>query len=142
VTSSTRHGAADDAYSSPTVLLLDDDGGTLLVLHTILNSTSVEVIECEDEVCAIDSCRSRGRRIDLLVADVILKASNGPAVAREVRHLQPAMRVLFISGFSLSELDRRHLLHPDEIVPNRVEFLQKPFSGDDFLQSVGKLLAS
>jgi response regulator RpfG family c-di-GMP phosphodiesterase len=125
-----------------TIVLLDDDVTTLLVLHTILEQTDAYVVECEDEPCAVRCCQERLRRVDLLVADVVLQGSNGPAVARKVRPSQPLMRLLFISGFSLQELHRRGLLSPDEIAEGSAEFLQKPFSPEEFTRRVAKLLAN
>lgn len=125
-----------------TIVLLDDDPATLLVLHTILEPTDAEVIECEDEPCAVRSCQERLRRVDLLVADVVLQGSNGPAVARKIRASQPLMRLLFISGFSLQELHRRGLLSPDDVAEGSADFLQKPFTPEEFVRRVAKLLAN
>jgi CheY-like chemotaxis protein len=125
--------------SRSTIVLLDDDATTLMVLHTILEQTDADIIECEDEPCAVSWCE-RQNRIDLLVADVVLQGSNGPAVVRRIRPSQPLMRLLYISGFSLTELHRRGLLSPTEISDGSVEFLQKPFSPEEFRRRVAKLL--
>jgi DNA-binding NtrC family response regulator len=123
-----------------TILLLDDDSNTLLVLHTILERTEARILECANEPCAVQHCETFSRGIDLLVADVVLQDSNGPAVARKVRQLQPDMRLLYISGFSLPELQRRGLLSSQQMLPGAVEFLQKPFSSEQFLDQVNRLL--
>ncbi|HVW07107.1 MAG TPA: response regulator [Bryobacteraceae bacterium] len=123
-----------------TILLLDDDTNTLLVLHTILERTAARILECANEPCAVQHCEAFSRSIDLLVADVVLQDSNGPAVARKVKQLQPDMRLLYISGFSLPELQRRGLLSSQQMSPGAVEFLQKPFSSEQFLNHVNKLL--
>ncbi len=126
--------------STPTILLLDDDANTLLALHAILDRTAAQVIECEDETCTLSWCQQLQSKIDLLVADVILKVTNGPEVVRQVKPLQPLMRLLFISGFSLSELRKRGLLSDADLAPGSIEFLQKPFSPETFLASVQSLL--
>jgi two-component system cell cycle sensor histidine kinase/response regulator CckA len=128
------------ARKQSTVLLLDDDANTLLVLHAMLESTQARVIECENETCAVHWCEELQASIDLLVADVILKASTGPAVVRRVKPLQPLMRLLFISGFSLAELQIRGLLRSDDMAAPHVEFLQKPFSHDQFRATIQSLL--
>jgi DNA-binding NtrC family response regulator len=125
-----------------TILLLDDDTNTLLVLHAILEKTAARVIECDAEPCAVRTCEELLRSIDLLVADVVLEDSNGPAVVRKVKPLQPLMRLLYISGFSMPELQRRGLLSMSEMSPGWVEFLQKPFSSEQFLDTVGRLLVN
>ena len=128
--------------STPTILLLDDDANTLLALHAILERTAANVIECENENCTLNWCQRMQSKIDLLVADVVLKMTNGPAVVRQVKPLQPLMRLLFISGFSLSELRKRGLLSDEELAPGSIEFLQKPFSPEAFLASVQSLLTA
>jgi DNA-binding NtrC family response regulator len=125
----------------PTVLILDDDANTLIALHAILDRTDAHVIECEDEGCVMNWCAEESTSIDVMVADVVLPKSNGPDVVRRVKPLRPLMRLLFISGFSLPELQRRGLIRDDDLVPGRIEFLQKPFSPDKFLQAVNTLLA-
>jgi two-component system, cell cycle sensor histidine kinase and response regulator CckA len=126
--------------SARTILLLDDDSTTLLVLHAVLERTEARIIECEAEPCALRWCEELSKKIDLLVSDVVLEYSNGPAVVQKVRPLQPWMRLLYISGFSLPELERRGLLSTEEMVPGNVEFLQKPFSPEQFLDTVSRLL--
>jgi two-component system cell cycle sensor histidine kinase/response regulator CckA len=123
-----------------TILLLDDDSNTLLVLRAILEPTRANVIQCETESCVVQHCEELQKSIDLLVADVILQDSNGPAVVRKIKPLQPFMRLLYISGFSMVELQRRGLLTATEMAPGSVEFLQKPFSRDQFLERVRTLL--
>ena len=123
-----------------TILLLDDDSNTLLVLHAILERTTARVLECATEPCVVRQCETCSNGIDLLVADVILEDSNGPAVARKVKELQPYMHLLYISGFSLPELQRRGLLSQKEMSPGAVDFLQKPFSPEQFLHRVNQLL--
>jgi len=123
-------------------MLLDDDSNTLLVLHTILERTEARVIECADEPCAVRKCTELKSGIDLLVADVVLQDSNGPAVVRKVKPHQPLMRLLYISGFSLNELQQRGLLSAKEMNPGSVEFLQKPFTPKQFLENVTRLLVT
>lgn len=123
-----------------TILLLDDDSNTLLALHSILERMEARVIECASGPCAIRHCTELGSAIDLLVADVILQDSNGPAVVRKVKPLQPLMRLLYISGFSMADLQRRGLLSASDMTPGSVEFLQKPFSPKEFLENVERLL--
>ena len=136
------HSAGNGSDDSRTILLLDDDSNTLLVLHTLLEKTAARVIECESEPCALQTCEHLMKRIDLLVADVVLEGSNGPAVARKLKPMQPMMRLLYISGFSLSDLHRRGFLSSAEMSPGSVEFLQKPFSQEEFLESVQRLLTA
>jgi response regulator RpfG family c-di-GMP phosphodiesterase len=128
------------ADKNVTILLLDDDSNTLIALNSILQRTEACVIGCVDEPCAVRHCMQYRQGIDLMIADVVLPDSNGPAVVRKLRPLQPLMRLLYISGFSMTELQRRGLLSAAEMAPGSVEFLQKPFSPKEFLDNVQRLL--
>ncbi|HLG94934.1 MAG TPA: response regulator [Bryobacteraceae bacterium] len=140
MTSTDSEVALGESAKGRTILLLDDDANTLIALQSILERTQAQVIECANEPCAVRQCTAREKSIDLLVADVILQDSNGPAVVRKVKPHQPLMRLLYISGFSMTELKRRGLLSSADIAPGSVEFLQKPFSPQEFLHNVERLL--
>ncbi len=73
---------------------------------------------------------------------IVLEDINGPAVARQIKELQPLIRLLYMSGFSLPELQRRGRLSSSEMAPGSTEFLQKPFSATQFLPSVEGLLVT
>lgn len=142
LTSNNPDTLSHESDDNRTILLLDDDSNTLFALHSILETMEARVIECANEPCAVRHCTTLLRSIDLLVADVVLQDSNGPAVVQKVKPLQPLMRLLYISGFSLTELQRRGLLSSSDMVPGSIEFLQKPFSPHEFLKSVGRLLVN
>ena len=124
------------------MLLLDDDPSTLLVLRAVLESKGVEVLESLDAKAAVKHCQERPGGIDVLVADVILGDTNGPAVVRRVKYLQPEMRLLFISGFALEDLVRRGILDPHDLAADCAAFLQKPFTAAALLENVHRLLSS
>ena len=123
-----------------TILLLDDDRNTLLVLHSLLEKTDARVIECAEEPCALRCSDELQQSVDLLVVDVILQDSNGPAVVRKLKPSQSRMRILYISGFGLDDLERRGVLSAGDMTRGLVEFLQKPFSSEQFLDTVQRLL--
>lgn len=126
----------------PTVLLLDDDPNTLLVLRAVLEGKGAEVLESLNEATAVRHCQERSGGIDVLVADVMLQDTDGPAVVRRVKYLQPQMRLLFISGFGIDELGSRGVLDISDLAAEYAGFLQKPFTAEDFVASVYRLVGS
>ena len=128
--------------AAPTVLLIDDDANTLIALGAILERHRIRVHDTEEESGAIQWCHSTEESIDVFVADVILQNTNGPHVVRKLKVLQPSARVLFISGFDLKELSRRGLLSEADLTTGSVEFLQKPFASEAFLEAVEKLISA
>jgi two-component system cell cycle sensor histidine kinase/response regulator CckA len=71
----------------------------------------------------------RTTRIHLIVMDIGLPGERGPAVARDLRELHPAARILYISG----NLGMRE----EDTTPDGPHwFLQKPFSPEQLLTTV------
>lgn len=126
--------------SSATALLLDDDPGVLLALGAILEDRGFRVLESVDEMSAAAHCKNHPGQIDVLIADIILRYSDGRTVVQRIKYLQPNMRLLFISGFALEDLATRGLLDPEDLAPGVAEFLQKPFTKEELLARVDNLL--
>ena len=62
-------------------------------------------------------------RIDLLVTDVVMPGMSGPQVALEMTRRRPAIKVVFLSGYSDEALGARGVLDPGTVL------LPKPFTG-------------
>jgi PAS domain S-box-containing protein len=105
-----------------TILLVEDEAGVRGLASIILRSCGYEVLEAADGPEAVRLCEGRVAEIDLLVTDVVMPRMNGPQLADRLRRLRPALRVLFVSGYT-----------DDAIVPTDVlaagqAFLHKPFT--------------
>jgi two-component system cell cycle sensor histidine kinase/response regulator CckA len=69
----------------------------------------------------------------VLLTDVIMPDMNGPALAQRLVAIRPALRVLFVSGYT-EEL-------PVLKTPgNKSQFLAKPFSSATLINAVAELL--
>ena len=64
----------------------------------------------------------KGRRIDLIVTDVIMPQMGGREMVERIRPILPHAKVLFISGYTGDALARPGELEPGIVV------LEKPFS--------------
>ena len=72
--------------------------------------------------------------IDLLVTDMTMPGFSGLELARRLGEKRPAMRVLFISGYTDQEAAQWGKLNQP------VQFLQKPFHPDAFLTKARQIL--
>ncbi len=125
-----------------TVLLLEDNDTSRFVIRTVLEDKGYQVLEATSAEEALGLCREHGARISILIADAILRDTNGPAVARQMTALIPGIPVLFISGYPREQLIHRGLLEPGDFPDRRTAFLQKPFLPKVLLSQVQQLTAA
>jgi YesN/AraC family two-component response regulator len=73
--------------------------------------------------------------LDLLITDVVMPGLSGPDLALRLQAELPALRTLFISGYS-----RDHVI-PETDAAQGIAFLAKPFTYEALIESVTALLA-
>lgn len=69
---------------------------------------------------------------DLLILDLQMPNLGGYAAYQRIRKLRPNVRVLFMSGSVSGDWDR--------VQQDKLPFLAKPFTGDQFVRAVRDLL--
>jgi two-component system cell cycle response regulator CpdR len=75
------------------------------------------------------------RRFDLLLADIVMPEMDGIELAQRASVADPALRVMFITGFAAVALNRR----AGTAKPARV--LSKPFHLRDLVEEINRALA-
>jgi DNA-binding NtrC family response regulator len=75
-----------------------------------------------------------GVEIDLLLTDVIMPKMQGPTVAKEVKKLQPEIRILFMSGHA------QPVLEAEEVLGTTFQMVEKPFDQKLLLEHVRRAL--
>jgi CheY-like chemotaxis protein len=104
-----------------TVLLVEDEKGVRALTRDILSGLGYHVLEAASGEEAL-GIAARQKTIHLLVADVVMPGMGGRVVAEQVKIRHPAVRSLFVSGYT-DDAVIRHGVFRDE-----VNFLQKPFT--------------
>lgn len=120
--------------------MLEDDVSSRFVLNEILERGGYNVLSSASLREAIDICRTHSDRIELLIADVVLRGNGGPEGVRELKLLQPGMAILFISGYPLELLENRGMVEKFNRPEERADFLQKPFTAQALLKAVRRLI--
>jgi len=122
--------ATNPTIPSPTILAVDDDRMILQLMDEVLRSAGYNVVTADGGRSAIETYKSLGSPIQLLLTDVIMPDLTGPVLAERLRSHQPDLQVLFVSGFHDAEMVQR-------FVSNKgFSLLPKPFTVDGLLREV------
>lgn len=112
------------------VLVVEDNEMVRALIVGMLGTFGYKVTETGSPREAIRIAGEPGRKIDLLISDMIMPEMNGRQVYDLIRATRPSLPALFISGYT-----------QDASIPNAqlgrgVRFLKKPFTVGDFLENV------
>jgi len=118
---------------SGTILLVEDEIDLRDLMSKYLRAKGYQVVEAGTGEAALEICKSCTGPIDLLITDIVMPGSSGPAVAKRVVEKWPALRTIFMSGYT----DRT--LGPN-LVGQNAAFFQKPFNLDSLARKVHALL--
>ncbi|MEA3247904.1 MAG: ATP-binding protein, partial [Gemmatimonadota bacterium] len=121
------------AGGSETILIVEDQAEVRRVAQVILRQLGYTTVTADGADDAIALLTADDPHVDLLLTDMVLPGTSGIELARRVTTVRPALRVLFMSGYS-SEAWGRHagaLQHP---------LLQKPFTPRTLARRVREVL--
>jgi two-component system cell cycle sensor histidine kinase/response regulator CckA len=122
------------AGGTETILLVEDDRLVRRFATAALQRLGYQVIAAETGDQAIRLAEELREPVDLLFTDVVMPGTNGPEVARRVRAVHPAVRVLYTSGYT----DDAIVHHG--VAAEGMAFLQKPYSPADVTAKVRAVL--
>ena len=128
--------AVKDLTGHGTIMLVEDDDPVRIFGARALRNKGYKVIEARSGEAALDLIRNTAETINLLITDVVMPHMDGPGLVREVREINPEMKVIFISGYTEDAFRQR--LDSDV----RIEFLPKPFSLKELAAKVRDVLAA
>jgi PAS domain S-box-containing protein len=117
-----------------TVLVCDDDEGVRRLLAEVLGLRAYRILQASNGKQALEVARHHRGPIHLLVTDLVMPEIGGMELAAELRRRDPALRVLYVSGYTE---DAATLSEP--LAPN-TRFLAKPFLPGDLTSAVFSML--
>lgn len=90
----------------PTLILLVDDEEMIRdVGGSILRSLGYEVVTASNGKEAVDIYRERGKEIALIIMDLVMPVMDGETAFREIRKINPDVKVIISSGYSADRMD-------------------------------------
>ena len=119
---------------SETVLLAEDEEVLRKLARDILELSGYHVLAATDCQNALSLCERHEGPIHLLLTDVVMPQMSGRELAERARALRPAMRVLYMSGYTDDSIVHHGVLDAG------VAFLEKPFTPDAMARKVREVL--
>jgi len=114
------------------VLLVEDDERLCESTTKTLRLLNYEVTSLVSPLTALEWLENSQRCPSILVTDLIMPCMNGAELARRARKIHPDLKVLFVSGYPGEVLD--------ELDPEGLEFLPKPYRSADLNTRIRKIL--
>jgi CheY-like chemotaxis protein len=128
------HGSEAPWMGSGLILVVDDDETVRTVARQVLELKGFQVLDAHDGRMAVDLVRQHGRGIGLVLLDMTMPHMGGEAAYREMRLLQPEIRVILSSGYSEVEAMGRFM------GKGLKGFIQKPYGPRELLDKIQEVL--
>jgi two-component system NtrC family sensor kinase len=123
------------ARSGECILVVEDDADVRAYVVETLGGLGYDVLQAESGEDALRLMDQPGN-IRLLLTDVVMPGINGRTLAEQARLRRPALKVLFMTGYS-----RNAIVHQGRLDPG-VELIQKPLTSEQLAAAVRKMLDS
>jgi CheY-like chemotaxis protein len=112
------------------ILLVDDEPMVLQMASDMLRKQGYIVTTASDGMDAVDSYRASPGSFDLVILDMIMPKQGGGETYRELKRIDPDVRVLLTSGYSLNG-------EAQKLLGKGVQgFIQKPYRRADLFRKV------
>ncbi len=116
-----------------TLLVVDDEEDVLDIMREALEEHGYKVFATSDSTVALDIYRRIFHETALVITDVVMPRMDGTELIRQIKKINPAVKVLAVSGYS------KYVAEKEEI--REIEgFLQKPFESYYLLSVVRRIL--
>lgn len=116
------------------ILLAEDDADLRRFLVKALEKAGHQVTAFGEGASAYEEIKQAA--FDLLLTDIVMPEMDGIELARRAAELDPALKIMFITGFAAVALN------PDSKAPKEAKVLSKPFHLRDLVDEVNRLMAA
>jgi two-component system, cell cycle sensor histidine kinase and response regulator CckA len=128
-----RSRSDDDSEPKGTVLVIDDDPTFLEAIRLILREAGYNVLTSSTGPKGLDMVRYAPKDVRLVLLDYNMPRFNGAETLEFLRKLNPALKVVAISGFRVAEL-------PESFHRGVEKFISKPFNNEELLKTVKEVI--
>lgn len=119
-----------DISGSGTILVAEDETGVRELLVEVLEKAGYNVITAVDGEDAVYKYRKNVEEINLCILDVMMPKKNGKQTYKELKAINPGVKVIFISGYT------QNILSSKGIYEEGLTFMAKPLNIHKLLSHV------
>jgi PAS domain S-box-containing protein len=132
--SEDESAVADEWRGYGTALVADDEEAIRDITAALLERFGFRVIRAADGFETVDLYTENAEDITLLLMDLNMPRLNGIEAVSRIRHINPNVPVLFMSGYPREQVMERfgHQSHTD--------FVRKPFQSDELLSGIRRVM--
>ena len=124
-------GASENLQGTETILVVDDEEMLLSMTETILSDYGYKILTANSGTKALAVLSRDYVQVDLVVTDLVMPGMGGRELVERIRQLAPKVKILCTSGYVMPT-DKKGI----------PAYLQKPFTSDDLLAKVKRVLSS
>jgi CheY-like chemotaxis protein len=123
----------DDPEPKGTVLIIDDDPAFVETLRLVLSDAGYNVLTSSTGPKGLDMVRYAPKDVRLVLLDYNMPRFNGAETLEFLRKLNPALKVVAVSGFQVADL-------PESFHRGVERFISKPFNNEELLKTVEEVI--
>ena len=116
------------------ILVVEDEEVLRLLMREVLTRAGYRVLEAKDGEEGVQVFAGRKEEIALVISDMGLPRMPGDQVFRELKAIDPAVRVVFSTGY-IREERTQELLEA-----GAREFIHKPYRVEEMLRTLRRVL--
>ncbi len=132
---SAEPGAEEPVPSgSETILVAEDEAMVRGVVKRMLEYGGYTVLVASNGREAIDLFTKNSDRIDMVLLDVVMPEMGGYQAFETMQGLRPGLKALFASGYT------EDTLHTDFVLQEGISLITKPYTRNQLLRTVRKIL--
>jgi PAS domain S-box-containing protein len=117
------------------VLVVEDEASLRRVVALALGHQGYRVTAAANADEALVMVEEQGLKPELVLTDVVMPGTSGPALVERLKTILPGLKVLYMSGYT-DDATVRH-----GVWEGQIAFLQKPFSASQLAAALAKVLS-
>ncbi len=112
-----------------TILIAEDEDVLRDLLSNFMRSLGYAVVTARDGQEAFNAYEAEPERFHLIISDMMMPNKNGIELFNEVRAIQPQVKFMLVTGYSLADVD-------ESILGQMTAILRKPYSPMTLVKAV------